>query len=121
MQSRGWSLIAGSALLALAGCASEPVPVLHEALNQTYYTRCVLRPDADKLYSSNYIGEGGFKPGTEATITMFSEVRVDVMVNKIPHHMIPVGVKFNTADIPGFIDKYMVKSAADTELANADN
>src|SRR5262245_36374657 len=105
MQRLRWSCFAALTLAALTGCASTPVPVLHPALDETYVTRCVLRPDGEKIYSSNYFGEGGYKPGTEAKITMFSEVRVDVTINKIPHQMIPVGGKFNAQDVPGFIDK----------------
>src|SRR5205823_6673833 len=99
---RPLTVLALSALLvAVAGCP-EPVPVLHDGLSKTRYTRCYLNANGEKISSSNQSGErGGYKCGCEASVTMFSEVRVDLNINKIPHKMYPVGGKFNTADIDG--------------------
>ena len=104
-------VLAVLAAFGLAGCAGEPVPVLHDELNQVRYTRCVLRGDGEKLYSSNYVGQyGGYPPGSPAQVTMFSAVRVDLLVNRIPHQMFPVKGEFNPADVGGFLRKYFVES-----------
>jgi hypothetical protein len=104
---------AGVLALALvaSGCA-EPVPVHSDLLNQTFYTRSVLRNKGAKISSSNYYRSsgGGYPPGSEVQVTMFSEIRVDMTINKIPHQMYPVGEDFNVGAIEQFFEKYFVKS-----------
>ncbi len=100
----------------LAGC-SEPVPVLHEGLERTRYLRCVLRNDGQNVYSSNYTGVPvGFKPGTEVRITMFSDRRMDLELNKIPHRMLPVGGKFDVGNVDAILGKYFVNTKEELGL-----
>lgn len=107
------ALLVGLAAV-VAGCEA-PVPVHHAALPKVRYTRSVMKPDGQKIYSSNYIDDRpgtGFKPGSEAQIIQYSEIRVDINVNKIPHQMFPVGGRFSN-DPEQFFTKYFVDKKED--------
>lgn len=106
----GLGTILGLALVA-AGCA-EPVPVHSDLLGETFYTRCVLRNKGEDLRSSNpyRLGAGGYPPGSEVRVRMFSAIRIDLEVNNIPHKMYPVGDEFNTGSVEEFFEKYFVKT-----------
>lgn len=107
------SLVSVLGLALVAGGCAEPVPVHSDLLGETFYTRALIRNKGDKVYSSNYFrpGAGGYPPGSEVQVTMFSEIRVDLTINKIPHKMYPVGGEgFNTGAINEFFEKYFVKT-----------
>ncbi|RMG11381.1 MAG: hypothetical protein D6731_15680, partial [Planctomycetota bacterium] len=112
--------VLGAGLLSM-GCAATPVPVLYDGLDQPRYLRCTLVPDKEKVYSSNYIGDGilsaGYKPGSPVVITMYSPQRVDLTINKIPHQMFPDGGLFPAGDVPAFLNKYFVDSLAELGLS----
>lgn len=116
-------LLAGvGAVLALglvAGGCAEPVPVHSDLLNETFYTRTVLRANGSKLRSSaSYRSSGGgYPPGSEVRVTMFSEIRVDMSINNIPHQMFPVGDDFNVGGIGEFFEKYFVKTPWEVGVA----
>ena len=102
-------------LAALAGCAPTPVPVLVDGMEQVRYTRCVLQADGDKLFSSNYIGDGvlrGYPPGSKVELTMFSAQRIDLRINNIPHQMFPSAGEFNAGNPQGCFEKYFVTDPA---------
>lgn len=110
------------ALGAMVGCA-DPIPVHHQALENTYYTRVTLRPDGPGLYSAAYYGlRPQYKPGTEVQIQEYTEGYVKLLVNKIPYTMDPVGEPFgvDATSIEGFVDKYFVPSLSDLGLVEAE-
>jgi hypothetical protein len=105
--------------LASMGCA-QPIPVLHEGLDEVRYTRCVFKPNKEAVYSANYVGEfGGYPPGSPVAIRMFSAVRVDLSINNIPHQMFPASGQFNTAAIDQFLEKYFVSDLAEIGLGDS--
>ncbi len=111
------ALAATFALLALAGCKGQPVPVIFEGMDQVRYTRSVLKARDDTVYSSNYIDAiGGFRPGTEAKITLYSAERIDLLLNKQPHHMFPSQGSFDTSQPQRFLEKYFVASPEEIGL-----
>ncbi|MEZ6184370.1 MAG: hypothetical protein R3F62_05080 [Planctomycetota bacterium] len=110
------------ALSALVGCA-DPIPVHHQALENTYYTRVTLRPDGPELYSAAYYGlRPVYKPGTEVQVQEYTEDYVKLLVNKIPYTMNPIGEPFgiDATSIEGFVDKFFVPSLSDLGLVEAD-
>jgi hypothetical protein len=109
--------IAAAALTA-AGCQAVPVPVLYDGLGQERYLRCGLRADGQELYSANYLTMAHtHKAGSPATITMYSAVQVELVVNDIAYRMNPVGGEFSTSNIDGFVEKYFVDDPAELGLA----
>jgi len=112
------ALVTASAglVLILGGCA-DPIPVSSDVLDEVYYTRVLLRADGNRLHSSNYLNSyGGYKPGSELDITMFSAIRVDLKINGVPHQMFPIGEDFNTGAIEEWVNKYCVRSPAELGL-----
>lgn len=111
------ALAAALALLALTGCKGQPVPVIFEGMDEVRYTRAVLKARDDTVYSSNYIDAiGGFRPGTEAKITLYSEDRIDLLLNKQPHRMFPSQGSFDTSQPQRFLEKYFVSSPEEIGL-----
>jgi len=95
--------------LLTAGCAA-PIPVAHEGLDEPRYTRVVFKPDGEKLYSSNYLGQDeGYPLGSEVKVTMYSKQRVELTVNGIPHVLQPVEGEFSVRDPEILLTKYFVK------------
>ncbi len=107
--------------LVSAGCA-QPVPVLFDGLEEVRYTRCVLKPNKETLYSANYVGEfGGYPPGSRVEISMFSSIRVDMTVNNIPHQLIPASGEFNVGAIDQFLEKYFISSLSELGIDDPDH
>jgi hypothetical protein len=111
-------------VLFLTACAPTPVPVLVDGIERVRYLRCTLKPDGEKLYSSNYIGEGvlhGYPPGSKVELTMFSAQRIDLKINNIPHKLYPSGDLFNGGDPNACFEKYFVESLAEIGLPPKDS
>lgn len=103
-----------------AGCA-QPIPVLHDGLEEVRYTRAVIKPHDEAVYSANYVGEfGGYAPGSKVQISMFSAIRVDLSINNVPHKMYPSGEGFGTsaAQIDAFLQKYFVSDLSEIGMGD---
>jgi hypothetical protein len=106
--------------LVAAGCA-RPIPVLHDGIEEVRYTRCIIKPHDEAVYSANYIDRfGGYAPGSKVQISMFSAIRVDLTINNVPHKMIPASGKFgiSTNQIAAFLEKYFVTDLAEIGMGD---
>lgn len=114
----GWILT-----LLVTGCQIEPVPVLHAGLKPDLFTRYTMRAAQSGpysvLYRSNYLGHHPlFPPGSKTKITLYSEVRIDMVINGIKCRMFFKDHAFPTdpSGIDAFLEKYFAKSVAELDL-----
>jgi hypothetical protein len=106
--------------LGLCACAQPPVPIAFNGQNKPVILRSTLRASGPRLYSSNYLGlPVGVRAGTEAVVTMYSQQRVDMTLNKIAYQMYPIGVPLSPSP-EMFMKKYFVSTPADLGLAKMD-
>jgi len=95
------------------GCASPAPPVQFEGIDQPRYTRCMLKPSEDRLYTANYVDAvGGIRPGTEAKIILFSADQVSLNLGGRQYTLFPAADRINTGSIPAFLEKYFVDTPA---------
>lgn len=116
------SLLAVSAIA--AGCV-HPIAVYYPNLDTQRVTRVCFRGNDTKLYSANYLLHPVVIPaGTPATVTMFSDLRVNMTVHGAVYSIEPVEVgRFETAEsnVRNFLEKYFVDTKEQVGLDAEEN
>lgn len=97
-------------LLWLTACAPTPTRIAFSEEGKSLILRCTLKNNQQRLSSSNYLGRtSAIRAGSSAKVTMYSQHRVDMTLNKIAYQMYPVSVPLST-DVNLFMEKYFVDS-----------
>ncbi len=106
------------------GCA-QPIPVYYPKLDKQRYARVSFRGDGSKLYSASYLLHPiAVTAGSPVTVTMFSDLQVNMTVHGALYTIHPVEVgRFESGEsgIQNFLEKYFVDTKEEVGLESPEN
>lgn len=114
------------ASVVFTACNAPPVPVHHEGLEGTFYTRhCVRGEQSGRVklvHPSNYlVYDHVYPPGSEVEVEMYSTRHIDLKIGGVPSRMAAREGPFPTdgAGIDAFLDKHFAREAPDLSAIDA--